>query len=97
MSAPRWTLSGSAGRTLMDRDVPVFFLSVAVGNELTNPSLRAYAQRIVHLLNAFDSAEVIPRRPLIAAKPDGYMESDQDYVLNNLDACVRWLDSAILR
>lgn len=32
---------------------------------------------------------VKPRRPL----NDDQLESDRDYVLNNLDACVKWLDS----
>ena len=27
--------------------------------------------------------------------PDGYMESDVDFVMNNLDVCVRFLESGI--
>ena len=34
-----------------------------------------------------------PRRPLNDAEPDGYQESDRDYVLNNLDLAVRLLDA----
>lgn len=33
-----------------------------------------------------------PRRPLDDDAPDGYRESDQDYVLNNLDLAVALLD-----
>jgi hypothetical protein len=35
-----------------------------------------------------------PRRLLDDNKPDGYMESNRDYVLNNIDLCVQWLDRA---
>lgn len=38
---------------------------------------------------------VIPRRPLDDDDPTGYRESDQDYVLNNLDAAVYLLDREI--
>jgi len=34
-----------------------------------------------------------PRRPLVDSEPDGYMESDKDYVANNLDLAVKLLDS----
>jgi len=35
--------------------------------------------------------EYNPRRPLDDDKPDGYMESDRDYLLNN-----RWIAVALL-
>lgn len=33
-----------------------------------------------------------PRRPYLDDRPDGLRESDKDYVLNNIDACVELLD-----
>lgn len=41
-----------------------------------------------------DRGPPIPRRPLDADKPDGYLESDRDWVLNNLDWCVAKLEEA---
>jgi hypothetical protein len=35
---------------------------------------------------------IMPRRPFDDDKPDGYQESDRDYVVNNIDACVAYLD-----
>lgn len=37
--------------------------------------------------------KVEPRRPYYDEVPDYYLESDKDYVLNNLDACVWYLDN----
>ena len=34
----------------------------------------------------------IPRRPLDNDQPDGYQESDKDYVLSNIDLAVMLLD-----
>jgi hypothetical protein len=34
-----------------------------------------------------------PRRPLDEDKPDGYMESDTDYLLNNREIAVALLDA----
>ena len=36
--------------------------------------------------------KVIPRRPLDDDNPEGYLESDQDFVLNNLEAAVELLE-----
>ncbi len=36
----------------------------------------------------------VARRPLDDDQPDGYLESDRDYVLNNLEWCVEMLDRA---
>lgn len=36
-----------------------------------------------------------PRRPLDDAEPDGYMEGDRDFVLNNLDWCVQQLEQRL--
>jgi hypothetical protein len=36
--------------------------------------------------------QVKPRRPWDPDIPTGYMESDRDYVLNNLDLAVKLLD-----
>jgi hypothetical protein len=33
-----------------------------------------------------------PRRPLDSRLPDGYLESDKDYVANNLELAVRLLE-----
>lgn len=33
-----------------------------------------------------------PRRPLDNDMPDGYLESDQDFVINNLEWCVTKLE-----
>jgi len=32
------------------------------------------------------------RRPLYDEEPNGYMESDKDFVMNNLDLCVEYLE-----
>ena len=37
--------------------------------------------------------KIIPRRPFEDEKPDGYLESDQDFVKNNFDACVWFLEN----
>ena len=39
-----------------------------------------------------DLPEYLPRRPLDDDKPDGYMESDRDYLLNNRFVAVALLD-----
>lgn len=36
--------------------------------------------------------QITPRRPLNSDSPDGYMESDGDFVLNNLALCVSLLE-----
>ena len=36
--------------------------------------------------------EFKPRRPYWDEEPDGYMESDKDFVMNNLDLCLRFLE-----
>lgn len=36
---------------------------------------------------------VKPRQPYEDDRPNGYMESDRDYMENNLDACVWFLDN----
>ena len=36
---------------------------------------------------------ITPRRPLDDDQPKGYRESDKDFVLNNLDACVTLLEA----
>ena len=35
---------------------------------------------------------VTPRRPYLEDGPEGYREGDRDFVLNNLDACVWFLE-----
>ncbi len=40
---------------------------------------------------------ITPRRPLDDDKPNGYQESDKDYVLNNIAACVMLLDRELQR
>lgn len=35
---------------------------------------------------------IYPRRPYDDEKPDGYMESDNDFVLNNIGAAVELLE-----
>lgn len=39
-----------------------------------------------------DIPDLIPRRPLDDDKPDGYLESDIDFVLNNLELAVSLLE-----
>jgi hypothetical protein len=34
---------------------------------------------------------ITPRRPLNDDEPDGYLESDRDFVQNNFEACLAWL------
>jgi hypothetical protein len=36
--------------------------------------------------------DIIPRRPLDDDNPDGYLESDQDFVLNNIEVAVELLE-----
>ncbi len=36
---------------------------------------------------------VVPRRPLDDDDPDGYLESDEDWILNNQDAVLAWMTS----
>jgi hypothetical protein len=36
---------------------------------------------------------VIPRRPLDDDDPDGYLESDNDFVLNNIEAALWFLEN----
>ena len=40
---------------------------------------------------------IIPRRPYFDDMPDGYMESDLDFVFNNLDVCVAFLEGNLLK
>ena len=40
---------------------------------------------------------IYPRRPYLDEKPDGYMESDQDFVLNNIDAAVELLERELTK
>lgn len=39
--------------------------------------------------------KVIPRRPLDDDNPEGYLESDQDFVMNNLEAAVELLEKEL--
>lgn len=39
--------------------------------------------------------KIKPRRPLDNAIDTGYMESDRDFVLNNLDPCVKFLEGVL--
>lgn len=36
--------------------------------------------------------KIKPRRPLDNDNPDGYLESDKDFVLNNIEACIAFLE-----
>lgn len=48
--------------------------------------------------NEFDAVvmpEIVPRRPFDDEHPDGYLESDRDFVLNNIDAAVWLLNKAM--
>jgi len=40
---------------------------------------------------------VIPRRPYIDEEPDGYLESDNDFVLNNHEVVVKLLEGDALK
>ena len=39
--------------------------------------------------------KINPRRPLDHRHPDGYQESDVDFVCNNLDVCVKFLEGVL--
>jgi hypothetical protein len=39
-----------------------------------------------------DTSDFKPRRPYDDDQPDGYMESDRDFVENNFDLCMRLLE-----
>lgn len=38
-----------------------------------------------------DTSDFKPRRPYDDNEPDGYMESDKDFLDNNLELCLRFL------
>ena len=40
---------------------------------------------------------VIPRRPYIDEEPDGYLESDNDFVSNNYEVAVKLLEGDLLK
>jgi hypothetical protein len=40
---------------------------------------------------------VIPRRPYIDEEPDGYLESDKDFLLNNHEVVVKLLEGDALK
>lgn len=39
---------------------------------------------------------IVPRRPYIDEEPDGYLESDNDFVLNNYEVAVALLEGEAL-
>jgi len=42
-----------------------------------------------------DILGIKPRRPLDDDQPDGYQESDRDFVFNNLKVCVSFLEGVL--
>jgi hypothetical protein len=38
------------------------------------------------------NTRIIPRRPYDDEKPNGYLESDRDFVLNNIDMAIKFLE-----
>lgn len=40
--------------------------------------------------------DIIPRRPLDDDNPDGYLENDKDFVLNNLEVAVELLEKELM-
>ena len=40
---------------------------------------------------------VIPRRPYIDEEPDGYLESDNDFILNNHEVVIKLLEGDALK
>jgi len=40
-----------------------------------------------------ETIRINSRRPYDDDNPDGYLESDKDFVLNNIDACLQFLES----
>lgn len=40
-----------------------------------------------------DMPAVNPRRPWDDAEPEGYQESDNDFIANNIDACAWFLEN----
>jgi hypothetical protein len=43
-------------------------------------------------INKIERLKIIPRRLLDDDNPDGYLESDKDFVLNNIDTCLAFLE-----
>ena len=43
-------------------------------------------------INKLERLEIKPRRLLDDDNPDGYLESDKDFVLNNIDTCIAFLE-----
>jgi hypothetical protein len=39
----------------------------------------------------------IAKRPLNDEEPHGYLESDRDWVMNNLDLCIKFLKSPVIK
>ena len=50
-----------------------------------------WRKRLRHI-NMLERLKVIPRRLLDDDNPDGYLESDKDFVLNNIETCVTFLE-----
>lgn len=48
-------------------------------------------------VDAYLARTVRPRRPYIDTEPEGYLESDLDYMRNNADLAVALLDAVSVR
>lgn len=44
-------------------------------------------------MKLYELPEIEPRRPYAEDQPEGYLESDRDFVTNNLEACVWFLEN----
>lgn len=49
-------------------------------------------RRSTNTMTTATSTAIIPRAPLDDDNPDGYMESDRDFVMKNIDAAVELLE-----
>ncbi len=49
-------------------------------------------KRVENLEKERPDIKIIPRRPLDDDNPGGYLESDKDFALNNIHACVAFLE-----
>ncbi len=54
--------------------------------------LNELRKRVENLERKGSDIEIKPRRPLDDDVPDGYLESDKDFVLNNIEACIAFLE-----
>lgn len=78
--------------TVVDQEYALFYVrcdncgASASCWETTKEAIEAWNER------PENQVEIIPRRPFLDDTPDGLVENDRDFVMNNFDACVTFLE-----